>query len=217
MIVDPTGTYLAIAKVRRGGWATKIEIFNKGSQNKVDEFDISVINEDIDFLNNVRFDANGKNLILGAGDQGIYSYTIDSNEITTIYPPYKYQFYDYDCENNTPVLIEYIKDEEDEYFLDIDLFTLKNESKTVVTLPLPLHYTRILTPTETHKYYGLFYEQDYDTYIAPIDNFNYQIIYRSKKSLYLLLERFQRNNYKSILMASQRLLPAPSIPEPWLL
>lgn len=182
MTVDPTGTYLAIAKERRGGWSTSIELFDKSSQTKIDDFDISTKNEDIDFLNSVKFDADGKNLIIGANDQGIYSYSLESKEISILFEPYKYLFYDFDFENNTLILIEYIKDEEGEYFVDTDLFTLKEDKKEIITLPLPLHYTRILSPTETHKYYGMFYEQEYDTYIAPIDDFNYQIVYRNKKT-----------------------------------
>jgi len=182
MIVDPTGTYLAIAKVRRDGWAASIELFDKNSQSKIDEFDFSIKNQDIDFLNKVRFDAEGKNLIVGANDQGIYSYSIENKEISNTYLPYTYFFYDFDYENNTPILIEYMKDEEGEYLLNVDLFTLKEGKKQLLTLPLPLHYTRILSPTETHKYYGMFYEQEYDTYIAPIDDFNYQLIYRNKKT-----------------------------------
>lgn len=176
MVVDPTGTYVAIAKVRRDGWSTNIQLYNKGNQVKVDEFDLSDIDENIDFLNQVRFNDEGKNLILGASDQGVYSYSIETKEITSVHPPYKYLFYDYNYEKGQLIFKEYLKDDEGEYFLDSDLFTLEGDEKSSISHPLPLHYTRILTPTETHKFYGLYYEQEYDTYIAPIDDFNYQII-----------------------------------------
>lgn len=182
MVVDPTGTHVAIAKVRRDGWSTTIQLYNKGNQIKVDEFDISGIDENIDFLNQVRFDAEGKNLILGASDQGVYSYSVERKEIISVHPPYEYLFYDYSYEKGQPIFKKYLKDDEDEYFLDSDLFTLEGDEKSSISLPLPLHYTRILTPTETHKFYGLFYEQEYDTYIAPIDDFNYQIVYRNKNT-----------------------------------
>lgn len=182
MVVDPTGTYLAISKVRREGWSTAIQIFDKGSQVKIAEFDVSSENENIDFLNQVKFDADGKNLILGANDLGIYAYSVLDKKITVLHPPFKYLFYDYNYQIGSPIFKEYIKDEEGEYFFDIDLFTLKGEVKTTQKLPLPLHYSRILTPTETHKYHGMFYEQEYDTYLAPIDDFNLQVIYRNKKT-----------------------------------
>jgi hypothetical protein len=182
MIVDPTGTYLAIAKEKRGGWDTAIKIFEKNTQTKIAEFNVNTENENLDFLNQVRFDKEGKQLILGGNDQGIYSFTIQKKEISVLYPPYKYMFYDYDYENGKPILKEYIKDEEGEYFLDVDLFTLQELEKKSVSLPLPLHYTRILSPTTTHKYYGLFYEQEYDTYLAPLDDYNYQIVYHNKNT-----------------------------------
>ncbi len=182
MIVDPTGTYLAIAKIKRDGWDTFIQIFNKGTQTMLAELNLSTENESVDFLNQVRFDGSGKHLIMGANNQGIYSYSIENKQIKLIYPSNKFLFFDYDYLNNLPILKEFIQDEDGEYFLDVDMFTLKEKSKTMVSLPLPLHYTRILSPTETHKYYGLFYEQEYDTYLAPIDDFNYQIIYRNKKT-----------------------------------
>lgn len=182
MIVDPTGTYLAIAKTRREGWDRVIMLYDKGSQVKIDEFDMLSTNEDIDFLNQVRFDKKGANLIIGANDQGVYSYSVAKKELSTLHSPYKYQFYDYDYDNELPIFKDYIKDEEGDYFLDVDIFTIIDAKKNIKTLPLPLHYTRILNPTETHKYYGLFYEQEYDTYIAPIDDYNDQVVYRNKKT-----------------------------------
>ncbi len=182
MVVDPTGTYLAIAKERQGGWDRSIMIYNKGSQVKVDEFDMLATNENIYSLNQVKFNQNGTELIIGANDQGIYAYSIKEKSIKELYNPYSYLFYDYDYQNDVPILKQYVKDNEGEYILDLDLFTLSGDSKTTITLPLPLHYTRILNPTETHKYYGLFYEQEYDTYIAPIDDYNDQVIYRNKKT-----------------------------------
>lgn len=181
MVVDPTGTYIAIAEEVRDGWSTSIQLFNKSSQTLVTKFDCKSANETIDYLNQVRFDAQGKQLIIGAKDQGIYSFTIETKEIKEICPPNKFYMEDYSYENDSPILKAYIKTNEGEYILDTEMFTLKNGTKEPVSLPLPLHYTRILTPTETHKYYGAFYEQDYDTYLAPIDDFNYQIIYRNKE------------------------------------
>ena len=182
MTVDPTGTYVAIASAKREGWNTSIQLFDKGSQTKVAEFDVSTINENIYDLNQVRFDKEGKNLLLGAGELGVYSYSLETKELSTLYTPYTYYLHDYNYINGSPILKKYIKEEGDEYYLDTDLFTLNGDNQLAITLPLPLHYTRILTPTETHKYYGLFYEQEYDTYLAPIDDFNYQIIYRNKKT-----------------------------------
>lgn len=182
MIVDPTGTYLAIAKNRGEGWDRSIIIYNKGTQTIIGEINLIDTNGDIDFLNQVRFDKEGTNLILGANDQGIYTYSIAEKKISTLFTPFKYLFFDYDYKNGLPIYKEFIKDEEGEYFLDVDLFTIIDENKTSITLPLPLHYTRILTPTETHKYYGLLYEQEYDTYIAPIDDYNDQVIYFNKKT-----------------------------------
>ncbi len=106
MIVDPTGTYLAVAKVRRDGWATRIQLFNKGSQIKISEFDVADTNENIDFLNQVLFDKEGKNLILGTNDQGIYSYAIEKNELSDLYPAYKYLCYDYYYKSGLPMLKE---------------------------------------------------------------------------------------------------------------
>ncbi len=182
MVVDPTETYLAIAKERQGGWDRVIIIYNIGSQVKVDEFDMLSTNENIGFLNQVKFNKDGSKLIIGANDQGIYSYSVKDKSIKKIHPRFTYQFYDYDYANGAPILKQYVKVEEDEYVLDSDLFTLNVDTKTEIKLPLPLHYTRILTPTETHKYYGMYYEQEYDTYIAPIDDYNDQVIYRSKKT-----------------------------------
>ncbi|VAW26750.1 hypothetical protein MNBD_BACTEROID06-821 [hydrothermal vent metagenome] len=182
MVVDPTGTYLALAKERRNAWGRTIMIYNKNSQVKVDEFDMLTTNESIDFLNQVKFNKDGSELIMGANDQGIYSYSIKDKSIKELHAPFTYQFYDYDYVNGTPILKQYDKVKGDEYVLDSDLFKLSGDIKTVISLPLPLHYTRILTPTETHKYYGLFYEQEYDTYITPIDDYNDQVIYRNKKT-----------------------------------
>ncbi len=182
MVVDPTGTYLAVAKERRDGWGSTVMIFNKGSQIKIDEFDMLSINKNIDYLNKVKFNTTGTALIIGANDQGVYAYSIKDKSIKELYPPLSYQLYDYDYINGLPILKKYIKVEEDEYMLDPDIFTLNGEVKTMVTQPLPLHYTRILTPTQTHKYYERFYEQEYETYIAPIDDYNDQVIYRNKKT-----------------------------------
>ncbi len=184
MIIDPTGTYLAISKTRRDGWARSIMIYDISSQVKVDEFDVLSINENIDYLNQVKFNQAGTELIIGANDQGVYTYALKDKVLNELHPPYSYRLYDYDYVNGEPIIQAFIKDNEGEVLLDPDLFTLNGNgaTKTPITLPLPLHYTRILTPTETHKYYGLFYEQDYDTYIAPIDDYNDQVIYRSKKT-----------------------------------
>lgn len=182
MIVDPTGSYLAIAKVRNKGWDGTILLYDKGSQVKIAEIDILSANENVSFLNQVRFSKSGKELIMGANDQGIYVYSVKDKNIEELYKPFTYQLYDYDYVNGLPILKTYKKSGENDYILDVDLFTLTNGNKTVVNLPLPLHYTRILTPTETHKYYGMYYEQEHDTYIAPIDDYNDQVIYRSKKT-----------------------------------
>ncbi|MCB0497948.1 MAG: hypothetical protein KDC79_17550 [Cyclobacteriaceae bacterium] len=180
MVVDPTGTYFALAEENKDGWSSVIKIFNKSSQTFVTEFDCKTANGNIDYLNQVRFDAQGKNLLIGAKEQGIYSFNLENKQISEVFPPNKYQLYDYDYTLDTPILKAYEKTSDGDYVLDPDLFTLSNGIKQAVKLPLPLHFTRILTPTETHKYYGMFYEQDYDTYLAPIDDFNYQIVYRNK-------------------------------------
>lgn len=182
MIVDPTGAFLAIAKIRNHGWDRVIMVYNKETQTKIGEFDLTTTNENIDFLNQVRFDGTGENLIIGANDQGIYSYSVADKKVSVVHPPFSYQLDDYDYANNLPIYKKYIKDDEGEYFLDTDLITIKDDQTTNISLPLPLHYTRILTPTETHKYYGLFYEQEYDTYLASIDDYNFQVIYRNKKT-----------------------------------
>lgn len=181
MVVDPTGTYIAIAKELRDGWDANIKIFSKSSQTLFAELDCRSANKQIDYLNQVRFDTQGKHLILGALDQGIYSYSLEMKEINEVHSPNKFYLYDYDYEKGAPIVKSYIKTSDGEYVLDPDLFVLSNGTKQKISLPLPLHYTRILTPTETHKYYGLYYEQDYDTYLAPIDDFNYQILYRNKE------------------------------------
>lgn len=181
MVADPTGNYVAIAEEIRDGWSTVIKILNKGTQTLLAEFDAKSVNDQIDYLNLVRFDGQGKHLILGGFDEGIYSYSLETKELNTLHSPKTFYLYDYDYTTETPILKAYMKTSGGDYVLDPDLFTLNNEKKQPVTLPLPLHYTRILNPTETHKYYGLYYEQDYDTYIAPIDDFNYQILYRNKK------------------------------------
>lgn len=181
MTVDPTGTYIAIAPEWRDVWSTSIKIYNKSSQTLFAEFDLKNKVSTADFINLARFDGQGKNLILGAVEQGIYSFNLANKEIIELYPANTYQLNDYDYVTDTPILKAYVKTSEGDYILDPDLFILKGGTKQPVTLPLPLHYTRVLTPTQTHKYYGLFYEQDYDTYLAPIDDFNYQIIYRNKE------------------------------------
>ncbi|MCF6359257.1 MAG: hypothetical protein L3J29_00660 [Cyclobacteriaceae bacterium] len=182
MVVDPTGTYLAIAKTLRSGWAKTIMIYNKGSQTKIDEIDLGTINESIDFLNQVKFNKNGDKLIIGANDQGVYAYSVKERSMKELYAPFTYQFYDYDYKNGAPILKKYTKNSGGEHVLDPELFVLNGSNKTEIELPLPLHYTRILNPTETHKYYGMFYEQEYDTYIAPVDDYNDQVIYRNKKT-----------------------------------
>ncbi|MCF6352026.1 MAG: hypothetical protein L3J06_03350 [Cyclobacteriaceae bacterium] len=183
MIVDPTGTYLAIAKARNKGWDKTIMIYNIGSQIKMDEFDLLTTNGNIDFLNQVRFNQSGTKLLMGANDQGMYAYSMKDKSITDFFnEPFTYQFYDYDYDNGLPIYKQYQKDSEGGYVLNTDLFTLSDGIKTAISLPLPLHYTRILNPTETHTYYGMFYEQEYDTYIAPIDDYNDQVIYRNKKT-----------------------------------
>lgn len=182
MVVDPTGTYLAIAKTLRSGWAKTIMIYNKGSQTKIDEIDLGTINENIDFLNQVKFNKNGDKLIIGANDQGVYAYSVKERSMKELYAPFTYQFYDYDYKNGAPILKKYTKNSKGEHVLDPELFVLNGSNKTEIELPLPLHYTRILSPTDTHKYYGMFYEQEYDTYIAPVDDYNDQVIYRNKKT-----------------------------------
>ncbi len=182
MVIDPTGTYLALAKTRRDGWNRSIMIYNISSQVKVDSFDMLSINENIDYLNQVKFNQDGSELLIGANDQGVYTYVLKDKAMSELYAPYSYRLYDYDYITGNPILQQYDKLEEDEYMLDPSLFTLTEDIKTTIKLPLPLHYSRILNPTETHKHYGLYYEQDYDTYIAPIDDYNDQVIYRSKKT-----------------------------------
>lgn len=182
MVVDPTGTYLAIGKIERDGWSPIIELFNIGSQTKIGIIDFTSANENINFLNQVKFDKSGKNLIVGADDQGIYSSSTATQEIRTVYPANTYFLFDYHYDQGTPILKKFVKDDEGEFFLDIDLFTLAEEKQVRISLPLPSHYSRILTPTETHKYFGMFYEQEFDTYLAPIDDFNYQILYRNKNT-----------------------------------
>lgn len=181
MVVDPTGTYVAIAEEVKDGWSTTFKIFNKGTQTLVTTFDCRSVIQNLDYLNMVRFNGQGNQLIIGAKNQGIYSYTIDSKEFKKLYSPNTYYLQDYSYVSDTPILKAYVKTSDGDYVLDPDMFTLKGGTKEPVSLPLPLHYTRILSPTETHKYYGAFYEQDYDTYLAPIDDFNYQIIYRNKE------------------------------------
>ncbi len=182
MVVDPTGTYLAVAKVKNKGWDRTILLYNVGSQIKIAEIDALTANKNIDFLNQVRFNKNGSELIMGANDQGVYAYSVKENSITELQQPLTYQLYDYDYENGLPIYKQYQKNSEGEYVPNTDLFTLSNGTETTIRVPLPLHYTRILNPTETHTYYGMFYEQEYDTYIAPIDDYNDQVIYRNKKT-----------------------------------
>lgn len=181
MVVDPTGTYIAIAEEVKDGWSTSIKIFNKGTQSLVTSFDCRTANKNLDYLNQVRFNKQGNQLIIGATNQGIYSFSIDSKELKELYPPNKYYLQDYSYVNDSPIFKAYVKTDVGDYVLDTDMFIIKGGTQEPISLPLPLHYTRILTPTETHKYYGAFYEQDYDTYLAPIDDFNYQIVYRNKE------------------------------------
>lgn len=182
MIADPTGTYIALAPVRGKGWQPTLELLDVSTQTKLFTLDVSQVNPDIDYLNLVRFDTTGTLLYIGANDQGVFTYQLENKEFKTIHPPFTYQLAEFDYQTNEPIYKAFVKMDEDDYVLEKQLFKLKNGTKQAIKLPLPLHYTRIYTPTQTHTYYGLYYEQAYNTYIGYVDEFNYRLLYHNPKT-----------------------------------
>lgn len=182
MTVDPTGNYLALAPTKGKGWAPTVELFDLSSNSKLEVINLTKTNEDIDYLNLVRFDTTGNQLLFGANDQGIYRYSLKTQKTDELYKPFTYFLADFDYSLNSPILRAYTKMGEDEYILEKQLFVIENTTRKEIKLPLPLHYTRVYTPTQMHKYYGLYYEQAYNTYLGKIDEFNYRLLYHNPKT-----------------------------------
>ena len=187
LVVDAQASKFAVYLKSKKEYNTEVILYDLGSQAQIAVFDVFNLDENVEHINFLKFDADGTRLLIGTESHGSFIYDVATAQLSKMDITDNLQLIDYSYESKAMYFAPFTMDDFGEITYGEGFVMVDDTGKKPIdAYPLVLDHTKMFTPTQMNKLFKPFYRQDYDTYFTTKEGSEQTILYRNLKTFKLI-------------------------------